>query len=730
MIGKLRLPQMPIAAQLMALLVGVLIAAQGATLLLTLVFPPQPLAQHSLEDIARTLKRQTVVTEGARPLVRRLSDTAPHPDGPGWLVASGPRDRLAALLGASTDDVILMFYVPLPAGAQVTAPTRPGLPPEDQPQVQPRVQPETEPASPAPQTIEPAGDGQPAVVLAAFEPQQGNPLLIRASYSPSGPPAPFAPASAPPFPGARRSGLAPMTPSRAGASGQMMSAPSPAARPTAQSRRPWADGPALTRPSTTSGRPALQGASGRNDLYASADAARPQVVSSEAWPRPISAAPDRNAAPRLAAVSDQAKAMVNRFNGRSTGLGSGGVVLGGAAMASAAPSAAPAPQAADTPAPAPVSPPTVRPAAASIAPVDTPPAPSAPPHPVAKAQAPLPQADRAAELLQPVVAAPTPVRRGLFAPMPAGYVEGDFIAAQRVGDRWIVVEPQPDGFPTAWQSRVMLWFLLSFALVAPFGWWFARRITAPLGSFADAAERLGRDPTASAPVQGGSAEIGRAAAAFNQMQGRLKRYVDDRTAMIGAISHDLRTPLTRMRFRLEAAPDRMKAGFENDIDQMEAMITSVLAFMRDQSEGGSRQRLDLRSLLNNAVHNAVAGGADVALEPGEPIEVDADAVALNRVFANLLDNAVKYGDRAVVQLVRQGDHAVAAVRDFGPGLPESELERVFKPFYRTPGAASGEAPGIGLGLANSRAIVLAHGGAIRLTSDQGLTAEVRLPVAV
>ncbi|MFN3434696.1 MAG: GcrA family cell cycle regulator, partial [Sphingomonas sp.] len=183
----------------------------------------------------------------------------------------------------------------------------------------------------------------------------------------------------------------------------------------------------------------------------------------------------------------------------------------------------------------------------------------------------------------PVVAAP--IRRGLFAPTPAGYIEGDFIAAQRVGDRWIVVAPRPEGFPTAWQSRVMLWFLLSFALVAPFGWLFARRITAPLRSFADAAERLGRDPSAPATVQGGSAEIGRAAAAFNLMQGRLKRYVDDRTAMIGAISHDLRTPLTRMRFRLEAAPDKLKPGFETDIDQMEAMISSVLTFMRDQAEG-------------------------------------------------------------------------------------------------------------------------------------------------
>ena len=213
------------------------------------------------------------------------------------------------------------------------------------------------------------------------------------------------------------------------------------------------------------------------------------------------------------------------------------------------------------------------------------------------------------------------------------------------------------------------------------------------------------------------------------MHARLKRYVEDRTAMIGAISHDLRTPLTRMRFRLEAAPDKLKSGLETDMDQMEAMISSVLAFMRDQAEGGSRERLDLRSLLDEAVKNAVAGGADVALEPGEPVEVQADPLALNRVFANLLDNAVKYGGRAVVRLDKADGEAVATVRDFGPGLPDSELERVFKPFYRAPHAVASDASGMGLGMANSRSIILAHGGAIRLRSKDGLTAEVRLPAA-
>ncbi|NBB66180.1 hypothetical protein GVN18_43745, partial [Pseudomonas sp. ODNR1LW] len=117
-----RLPPMPIAGHVMLLMVGVLVIAQGATLFLTLAFPPQPPAQHSLEDIAKTLRGQTVQAQNARPLVRQIVDQPPHAEGPGWLSAEGPRDRLATLLQADASDVVLMFYVPLPAGAQPMAP--------------------------------------------------------------------------------------------------------------------------------------------------------------------------------------------------------------------------------------------------------------------------------------------------------------------------------------------------------------------------------------------------------------------------------------------------------------------------------------------------------------------------------------------------------------------------------------------------------------------------------
>jgi signal transduction histidine kinase len=293
----------------------------------------------------------------------------------------------------------------------------------------------------------------------------------------------------------------------------------------------------------------------------------------------------------------------------------------------------------------------------------------------------------------------------------------------------VTLRPEPEACPNTWQRRVLMWFALSLAVVAPLGWIFARRLAAPLAGFAAAAEQLGRDPASPVIVADGPAEIGRAARAFNAMQGRLSRYITDRTAMIGAISHDLRTPLARLRFRLERASPALRREIGQDLDQMEAMITSVLAFMREDAEAGARQRVDLRSLLECVIDEAEVTGADVALEPGEPAEVEVSVLGLQRVFANLVDNAVKYGDSARVALHVEGDETVVEIRDRGPGLEASELERVFTPFYRGVEARTSSKQGVGLGLSSARSIVRAHGGDIRLSlPGDGLLVQVRLPL--
>lgn len=312
---------------------------------------------------------------------------------------------------------------------------------------------------------------------------------------------------------------------------------------------------------------------------------------------------------------------------------------------------------------------------------------------------------------------------------PNRLVLGDFVAAvQRPQGGWVVVKPMPEGFPDEWERRVLLWFGLSLMLVLPPGFLFARRITAPLRGFAAAAERFGKDPNAPSLAPGGPAEVGVAARAFNLMQVRLKRYVHDRTAMVGAISHDLRTPLARVRFRMERAPPELRAAVAADLSQMEEMISAVLSFIRDAGAQGPRERLDLLSVVECAVDDAAASGADASVVAEVHPVVDGDASALQRLFANLIDNAVRYGKTARVSLRRAGGAAIVEIADEGPGLPTDDLGRVFEPFYRAERARTLNGGGIGLGLAIARSIAREHGGDVRLVNAaKGLVALVELP---
>src|SRR5262249_7169752 len=228
----------------------------------------------------------------------------------------------------------------------------------------------------------------------------------------------------------------------------------------------------------------------------------------------------------------------------------------------------------------------------------------------------------------------------------------------------------------------------------------------------------------------GPAELGRAAHAFNRMQSRLKSFVDDRTAFVGAISHDLRTPLTRLRFRIEDVPDNLREGMLGEVDEMEQMISSVLNFIRDASEPGTREQIDLSTLVEDVIEDAVFVGKDVKLAQTERAPVEVDALGMRRLLGNLVENAVKYGEKAEVHLFTDEQEAIAEIRHNGPGLPEDELERVFQPFYRAPPARASTKHGTGLGLAVCRSIARAHGGDVKLVRGQrGLVAQLRLPLA-
>jgi signal transduction histidine kinase len=229
----------------------------------------------------------------------------------------------------------------------------------------------------------------------------------------------------------------------------------------------------------------------------------------------------------------------------------------------------------------------------------------------------------------------------------------------------------------------------------------------------------------------GPAEVRTAVAAFNDMQDKLRRYVDDRTAMVAAIAHDLRTPLMRLRFRIEAAPEEVRARTVADIEQMDAMISAALAFARGEAAQAERVRLDLSALVASVVDDMADTGTPVTFEGGKAVLIDGDALGLKRLVSNLVVNAVKFGERARVALKRGKGEAVFTVDDEGPGLADDQLERVFDPFYRGDASRNAATGGFGLGLSAARAVARAHGGDIKLENREGggLRATVRLPLA-
>ena len=200
--------------------------------------------------------------------------------------------------------------------------------------------------------------------------------------------------------------------------------------------------------------------------------------------------------------------------------------------------------------------------------------------------------------------------------------------------------------------------------------------------------------------------------------------------MIGAIAHDLRTPLTRLAFRLDDLSAPLKHKVTADIDEMKSMISAALDFIRDRSMSAQRERLDFRLLVESVVDDQSDIGHDVTLQPGDAIPLTGDPIALRRMVVNLVDNALKYGQRARLRLRTIRGECSLEIDDDGPGIPEPLLQQVFEPFYRAEQSRNRDTGGIGLGLAAVRAVVLDHGGSVSLRNrpESGLRATVSLPL--
>lgn len=306
---------------------------------------------------------------------------------------------------------------------------------------------------------------------------------------------------------------------------------------------------------------------------------------------------------------------------------------------------------------------------------------------------------------------------------------GSLVAAVAVEGGWRVASTPPPPLVAPWQRRVMLWFALSALALAPLAWSFARTISRQIRRFAEAADRLGADPRAPPLGEEGVAELRTAARAFNRMQGRLAEHVAERTAMIGAIAHDLRTPLARIAFRVEPAAEPIRERVLADVAQMQAMISATIGFVRSTGGPAERIRVDLAGLLRALGEQDRDLGRAVVLRGIDAATVLGDPIALQRLIQNLVDNALAYAGAVELALGVEGGRAVLLVADRGPGLPTELIERVFQPFARADPSRNRATGGIGLGLTIARAIAEDHGGTLTLANRDGggLEAELRLP---
>jgi len=259
---------------------------------------------------------------------------------------------------------------------------------------------------------------------------------------------------------------------------------------------------------------------------------------------------------------------------------------------------------------------------------------------------------------------------------------------------------------------------------------FARNFSRHLSSFAGAAEAFGRSTDAPPLPESGPREIRLATDAFNRMQERLRRFVRDRTQMLAAISHDLRTPLTRLRLRAEfVEDDEIRDKMLVDIAEMQAMLQETLSFARDEDTREPRQAEDLDQLLDDLCTVLHEAEQDVTYRATGPAMIQCSPIAIRRAFANLLDNAVKYGSRARVTLQRGANQISIDIDDDGPGIPAPVQERVFQPFFRLESSRNRDTGGVGLGMSVARTIVRGHGGDVTLSNRAGggLRVTVTLP---
>lgn len=304
------------------------------------------------------------------------------------------------------------------------------------------------------------------------------------------------------------------------------------------------------------------------------------------------------------------------------------------------------------------------------------------------------------------------------------------VSAQLPDDTWVnVVAPQVR--PIAFSERSVLYSVTAMGLgIILLSVVIARPLTAPLQTLARAAQRIGTSGKRSPVPETGPREVQIAARAFNQMQARIGRLLDDRAQTLAAVSHDLRTPITRLRFRAEFVEDlETRQKITSDLDEMERMLDATLTYLRDEIGRDESKVTDVAAMLQTICNDEADAGHMVTYDGPDQAAMPCRGPAVKRAFANVIGNAVKYGGEAKVT-VRVDERALrVTVEDGGPGIPEADMERVFEPFQRVEGSRNVETGGYGLGLTSARSIVRSHGGEISLANraEGGLKVTMAFP---
>lgn len=269
--------------------------------------------------------------------------------------------------------------------------------------------------------------------------------------------------------------------------------------------------------------------------------------------------------------------------------------------------------------------------------------------------------------------------------------------------------------------------------VAGLAWYGARRLVQPIHQLTQAAARLGDNLDAPSIEETGPQETRQAAKLFNQMQDKIRLQLAERSRFLAAVSHDLRTPLTRLRLRSALLTDPvLQEKVSQDLDDMSVMLDATLAYLRDDSQQEAWQQLDLSALLHTLAEDAQEQGADVQVSaPQESACVLTLPSSLRRCLENLLENAVRYGDRAEIRLQMDAHHYCIEICDDGAGIPEDQIPLVFEPFVRLEGSRNRHTGGVGLGLSIARDAARRLGAVLSLRNarDRGLIAQLRVPRA-